>query len=1179
MSELVDNEPTVSPADGLYALPVKRPVAVCMIVLAITVFGLISKEQIPVALMPPLAHPTLTLRTEFQGAAPEDVEEFITKPLEELLRTVEGVRSITSITRPGRSEVVLRFSRRTSMDLATQKIRERVQLVTLPDDVDRPLILRYDPALDPILRIGVWGRLPLTEIRRVTEDVVEKSLEKVEGVAMVKVRGGLDSVIRVDVNPWRLASLGVTIESVSNHLAAQNVNVAGGALIDGEITYLVRTINAFESIADMKSLAVAQIDGVVIRLEDVATVYTDSRDPDIITRIGNRDGVREGVIIEIFKEADANLVEVSEKVNAWLLGTPESRRKRAETLGKQTARALVNRASYVAEGRRGRVDVVAKGRSHLLTDLLPPELTVAVLDDQAIFVKRSVDEVINTALLGALLAIAVVFLFLRTARSTLAIGLSIPISVVATFSALRLSGITLNVMSLGGIALGIGMLVDNSIVVLESIHRCREEGDPPWKAAIRGTEIVGGAVFASTLTTVAVFFPIVFVEGIAGQLFYDLALAVAFALFASLAVALFFIPMAASRPPLSLADGATLRRRFKMTLTSPLLTYVQTRDDTRSVWVWYKAQAGGRRALAMTPLVFILIFLTLRAAIITPLELVFGRIIMGGLYMFLWAVRGLVRAAGRLQRRPDQSRNEGEELKRTGITQFYRRILAFALRFRWSVVFIQLILFAWSANVFSSRGMDLIPSMHQGQFELHLQLPIGTRITETSNVVKRLEHALTSIDSIDFFSDRIGIEREELQVSTQGEHTARITVRLKESDSPQAQQDQVIERIRELAGRLPGTHFEFVSSTLFDLATPFEVQLFGDDLRSLRRATLDAAIALGKTDVLADIRHSMNEGLPELQVRLDREKLTRHGLTVQTVGETLRDHIKGREPTVFKRGAREWAIIVRTEPKEIGDLRGVDNLLIPSRSGGTAVPLRTVGRTVLETGPSEIHRVDGRRAARISADVPLTSLSRATTEIEQTLDELPLPPDVTIRLAGQTEDMIAARKELLRALLLAVLLVYIVLASKFESLAGPFVILLSIPMALVGVAPALAFLDIRLSVLVFIGLIMLAGIVVNNAIVLVDYIHRRRDEAADLDLVIVDACSVRLRPVLITTLTTILGLLPMALAMGDGAELRTPLAITVISGLASATVLTLVVVPCLYRILVRRGSYSDHSSA
>ncbi len=1132
---------------------VQRPVATIMIVVAVAVFGYISYQLLPVNLLPELSYPTLTVRTELVGAAPEEVEDSVTRPLEEIVRTVEGVVGVRSASRAGQSDVVLQFTWNTDMDFATQKVRERIELVPLPDETGTPLLLRYDPDLDPFMRLGVAGPQSLAELRRVTEEEVQRELEKLEGVAMVRVRGGLEEIFRVDLDPGKMSMLGVTPANVAQRLASENINVAGGALAEGDVTYLVRTLNAFEGQDEIENLIVAYPEGTPVRLSQVAKIWRDVREREVMTRIGRTSTIDESIVIEVFKEADANMVDVSQRVKATLFGSPLDQAERARKLSQEFADSVRERARIQASGERSLVATKPSTRPKLVVDRLPESTSLTVLSDQATFIEKSIAEVTQTALMGGLFAVLVLFLFLRNAWTTLIIAFSIPLSVIAAFGALRLSDVTLNVMSLGGIALGIGMLVDNSIVVLESIFRCREEGDSIMDAAFRGTSEVAGAVVASTTTTIAVFLPIVFVDGIAGQIFGDLALSVVYALLASLVVAIYFVPMLAAREPrgLTLPTVASI----KAEILGPSHSLELMRRD------WAK-MSGLLKILAPILVVRTLILFVLEVitrVLMTLLFTVGG--IVGALFMAIRKVLQVTLGVG----------FKGFDRAYAVVDSAYKSALRGALASRFTIILVAIALFGWSIQAFQNLGTELLPPMHQGEFNVELAMPVGTRLEETSRVTRLLEDKILIVPGIERFATTVGVERTDIQASDEGEHTARITVSLKDSENPEVLEREVMSAIREQARTIPGAAIELTRPSLFSTQTPLEVEIIGDDLRLLRLVSDEIASELGQLDELADVRSNLGRGFPEVQIRFNRDRLSAYGLTALDVGEIVRDQVRGVEPTKIRQGEIEYGIVVRAARDEVPDVDALRRLVI--RPAGPDMPeirLGSLAELDLAIGPSEIRRIQGSRAAVVQADVPLTSVSAAGAKVDQVLSRIQPPAGISVSVGGQRTEMENAQRSMLFALLLAVFLVYVVLASTFESLRGPLVILLSIPLALVGVTAALMATGVHVSVLVFIGMIMLTGIVVNNAIVLVDYINQLRERGLELNEAIQEACHVRLRPVLITTMTTVLGLLPMALGLGEGAELRKPLAITVIAGLGSATLLTLFVIPSLYSIAMQK---------
>lgn len=523
--------------NSFFYFTTQRPVTILMIVIGICVFGWISYKQLPMNLMPDISYPSLTIRTEYAASAPEDVENSISRPLEQALGVVGNLVSLSSISRAGQSDIKLEFTWGTDMNEASSEVREKCDQVILPEDAKRPLLLRYDPSLDPVLRIGLYGNTSLFYLRYLAEEKIKLLLETLEGVAAVKVKGGLEEEIRIEIQEHKLHLMGINILEVKNRLSQENVNLAGGNLKEADTEYLVRTLNEFKSMEEIENLVVGYKNGKEIKVKDIAKIHKTAKDREIITRIHGQESVE----IEIYKEADVNIITVAQRIKNKLLGTPEQ-----QEFAKKLKDKSHTKEDPSNPNTKGNF-VSVQTMTNFVAYSLPGGTQIEVLSDPSIFIQSALEEVQTTAISGGLLAVLLLFLFLHSFAATIIIGISIPLSIIATFAAMKVFGVSLNIMSLGGLALGIGMLVDNSIVVLESIARCKEEGDSYITSVVRGVSEVGSAVVSSTLTTVAVFFPIVFVEGVAGQIFGSMATTVVFSLLASLAISLFLIPMLSSR--------------------------------------------------------------------------------------------------------------------------------------------------------------------------------------------------------------------------------------------------------------------------------------------------------------------------------------------------------------------------------------------------------------------------------------------------------------------------------------------------------------------------------------------------------------------------------------------------------------------------------------------------------
>ena len=1098
---------------GFFRLVVSRPVAVLMIFLAAAVFGLVSYAQLPMNLMPDLSYPTLTVRTEYPGAAPEEVEAQVSRLIEESLSTSDGLVGIQSRSRAELSDVVLEFDWGTDMSAASQGVRERLQTTWFGDGIGRPLILHYDPSLDPILRIALStdasvegapeGEAALFLLRELAEEEIKRELEGLDGLAAVSVRGGLERQVLVEVREDWLAARGVTLEAVTNTLLAENVNIAGGSIREGDTEFLIRTLNQFSTIEEIRTLEIIRSDGTRVPIKDLATIRETYKERQVVSHL---DG-REAVELEVFKEADANIVDIARSVKAHLGQDPE-----------------------------------VMGES--LSDRLPEGIVLSVLDDQASFIEDAIDNLFQTALVGGFLAIGILFLFLRDVRSTAIIAVAIPESVICSFAALHLGGVSLNLMSLGGLALGIGMLVDNSVVVLEAIAVHRDRGLSRPDAAIAGAREVAAAVTASTLTTVAVFLPIVFVRGVAGQIFGDLALAVVFSLLASLAVALVLVPMAAARD-IVMPVGVTRVRGIWLDERFGSITQIRESWRGNSGLGWLALPYQLLRFFVRLALELVAFLFVGGAALVGRVASHLGRLLLPLLRRLMQGGASLFHGVyGRL-------------------AHHYPALLRRALDRPGTVLGASGLALVAALGLFSVVGQELIPEVHQGRFTLSTALSVGTPLDCTVAVNSYAEELILAESEVAQVHATIGSEGRADARPDEGEHSARILVQLQPGGDLERRQAEVAERLRGQLAQLKGLSVQVEPISLFTVRTPVEVVVTGNDLVELRAAADEVVSRLSRVEGLRDVHSSLVPGFPEVRVRYQRDLLERFGLTTRGVATAVRDKVQGAQASRLSRGERRIDMVVQLVEADRGSVEDLGRINVNPRLD-PPIPLSAVAKLEEAEGPSEIRRVDQRRAAVVSANLEGMDLASTTELIDLALAGLELPEGYDWELAGQTLEMQRSLRSLAFALLLAVFLVYVIMASTFESLVHPFVILFSVPLAAVGVLPALALTGSALSVVVFIGLIVLAGMVVNNAIVLVDRVNQNRAEGLERKEAVIAAGVSRLRPILITTFTTALGLLPLAVGLGAGAEIQQPLALTVIAGLVSSTLLTLVVIPVVY---------------
>ena len=1056
----------------------RRPVAVAMLFLAIALLGMLSFRRLPIDLLPDIAYPRLVVYTSYPDVAPREVERFVTERVEQSVSAVSGVEHVESVSREGISLVTLRFAWGTDMDFAVLNVRERLDNIrdAMPELSDRPVVLRTDPRSEPIMAISVSGRDDLWALKDLAQQVFKRRLEQIDGIAQAATAGGLEREIHVEVDPRALQSYDIDIAQVQSAIANANQNAPGGTVLVGRYRYSLRTIGEFQTVEEIGAVPLARTDTVsvsgVVRLRDVATVTDGYKERESIARYNGRDAV--GLLL--FKESGANTVRVAERVD--------------EVLSQL-------RAEY-------------------------PDIELDVATSQAEFISDAISSVVQALLWGGALAFLVLFFFLRDARYPVAIALAIPISVVAAFALLDLAGVSLNIMSLGGLALGVGMLVDNSIVVLENIFRHRELGKSPMAAAAIGAEEVQGAIAASTLTTISVFAPIIYVEGVAGQLFGALSFAVAFALVASLVVALTLLPTMAARwggsqtrvaPPPAEPQPVTGRLKWaKRAVREVVFAFVELGRIVKRSASWMVQR-----------LTATLLFVT--KPVLDAFDRAFARFAEG-----------------------------------------YHGVLEASLDHRGRVVTVAVLTLVGGLALGSTLDRGVLPDVDQGSFQARLNLERGTPIEETAAAAARLEAAFLAQPDIAAVFTRVGrqeaiagVEEEESGLNTatidvrleEGASTARTLAALSDVFATFAPEALAVETGQATAlGRLLG-------GGEADLA----VRVRGDDLDQAFAYAREISRELGRLASLTNVRLSTEEGQPVILIDVDRERAAAFDIEPRAIAETVENFMRGRVPTEFVSFNEKIPILVRLPEAARRSLATLDLLEVEG------VPIRELVRTRETVGPAEVRRVAQSRTVTVFADVAEGGLDGALADVGAVVAANPPPFGLRQDIGGENEERDQSFRDLTFAFGLALILVYMILAAQFESIVHPFTILLSVPLATVGAAGALWIAGAGLNTMSLIGMVILVGIVVNDAIVKVDFINRMRRQGRGLRDAILEAGRVRLRPIVMTTVTTVFGLLPMALGLGRGSDLRAPLAIAVIGGLLSATALTLIIVPVAYDLI------------
>ena len=1015
---------------------IKRPVTVLMLSLMAILLGAISFVRLPVDLMPEITYPTLSVRAEYPGVAPEEMENLVARPLEEAFAAAPGVEKITSTSSEGSVNVRVNFVHGTNLDEAANELRSRLdrRRGSLPEDMPPPILFKFDVSQFPIMFLTVASDdMNSKELRRFVEKQIQYRLERVPGVAQFTVRGGLRREIHVDLDLQKLRSLNLSVASVVQTVRRENLNLPVGPVREGRFEVLLRTQGEYRNLEEIRSLVVSTRGGVPVYLRDVANVEDSHEEVRQHVSVNGKEAVR----LFVYKQSGSNTVEVSDAV--W---------KEVE---------LIHR-DY-------------------------PNIRITSTGDSATFIKQAINNVKNSALQGALLAALVLLVFLRSLSSTTIIAIAIPISVISTFALMYANGFTLNTISFGGLALGVGMLVDNAIVVLENIFRHRESGLDLKRAAIVGSNEVAGAVTASTLTTLAVFVPLVFVSGMSAVTFKQLAYVVSFSLLCSLAVALTIVPVLCSR---YLGKGASARKAN-----------------------------------------------------------VFTRI---------------ADAAGRAQER---------------LAENYGSLLRFSIRHRALTCLVALGLFGLAYMGMGLVGVELQPEADEGEVRVNVELEPGTRVNVTNEVMQQL--AAIAREEVPE-AENIMVEAGGGGFRSSGLHMGELRIQLKPQAERQRSAKDIAMAIRPHMNIHPGMVVRTrVSSMMMrrpggggNTDDRLQVEIRGHNLEILTDLADKVKNAMASIEGVPEVQISRQPGMPEMILQVDRIKAATMGLNVSDVADAMETAVGGRRTSMYRQQGDEFNIIVRLKESDRMDLSQVGKVPLVT-VGGTPVPAESIIRMRRQEGPTSIERVDQQRVITVSGTLGKRDLGSVMRDLRAKPIEIPRPEGYEFVYGGEYEEQEKAFRELTFAAILALILVYMVMAAQFESLRDPLIILFSIPLAAVGVVTILIVTQTTFNMQGFLGVIMLVGIVVNNAILLVDYTNQlRRDHGFHLLDAVVTAGMRRLRPVLMTTVTTVLGLTPMALGIGEGSELQQPMARVVIGGLLSSTLITLVVIPTIYYILEAR---------
>ena len=1044
---------------GLPDFSVKRPVTTMMIYAAVILMGVISWGRLPQELFPPITYPQLTIVTSYENAAPEEVETQITKIIEESIGTVSRLRRISSISKEGTSIVIAEFLWGTNMDFASLGLREKIDLIKerLPIDAQEPLVKKFNPFDLPVLTLSVTGAMHPARLRDITERFIKDELEKIDGVASASVVGGIEREILVEINQDKLSASRIPILDVTRAIAEANINYPAGTIKETFTEYLVRTLGEFQAVSEIGKISVGA-DETERDREENFPVYSNARP----IRTGEDSGPPRRLI---------TLSEVARVEDTFKEPTSVSRFN-----GKDNISVLVQK-----QAQSNAIEVVNKITRALkeIRQRLPRDVDVAVVYDQSVFIKDSIKGVTNAALMGGVLAFFVLLFFLKDMTSALIVAFSIPLSILASFFLMFFSGISINIMSLGGLALGIGMLVDNAIVVMENVFRHMEQGEAPEKAARTGAGEVAGAITASTWTTIAIFLPLIFVVGIAGQIFRQLALTVTYSLTSSLVVALTIIPV--------LMVKAKARHKAS-----------EVKIDT--------GQSG-----------------------------FFG-----------------------------------------AMNKFYGSVLSIFIKHPWPCLLVVLIIFIASSSLFFVIDKEFMPRVDQGQFIVKVDMPTGTVLEATNSDIRKIEDTLLTIPDVENVSISIGSTKGKIgeeAVESLGSHQGQIMVNLKKGKKHPS--SWVVQDLKNKLDKidLPGAHIEYilqesVFKAAFQESSPIVIEVKGNDLTLLKNLAMDIQKKLGNIKGLYGIENSLAPPAPETKINIIKDRAALHQLSVNDIAQTAHIGIKGLTVSKFKEKGKEYDIRVRLREKDRDDLGKLRYLIVHSPLG-IDVPLSEVSYFSVGKGPSQINRLNQERVIMVSANIYKRALNKVMDDVNRGISSIKVPDGYKITLGGESKQMQESFKSLLFALILSFVLIYMIMASMFENLWQPFVIMFTVPLSLMGVALSLFVTGTSLNIVAFLGVIILGGVVVNNGIVLIDFVNSSRGKGMRLEESLIYGSQVRMRPIMMTALTTVLGLLPLALGIGEGSKLQSPMAVAVMGGLIFATFLTLVVIPSIYLITQR----------
>jgi len=1017
---------------------VNRPVMTLMIFLGILLFGIVSFTQLQIDIMPKIEVPTIGIITMYPGASAEDIETLVTKVIEPNVAAISNVTDVISKSQEGMSSIILKFAWGTNLDEAANDVRQGVDFAKrlLPDDAEDPMILKFDLSQMPVYMLGLSADESYPELYDIADDKICDPLKRLPGIAIAFPIGGEQREIRLEIDRDRLKAFKISFDQIKGILASENISMPAGDLKVGSTDFIVRVPGEFTSVEEIGEVVVGNYRGSPVRIKDIANVKDTYKEIERRVRVNKRSAV----LVLVQKQSNANTVEVVDRL---------------------------------------------KKKLEELKSTLPPDVKMHTVMDSSTFIKRAIFNLGTTIGWAVFFVIIVVFIFLRDLRGSFIVGITIPFSLVLAIIFLFLGNLTINMMSLTALAIAIGMVVDNAIVIFENIHYHRLElGESPRESAVFGSSEVGLAVTASTATTVAIFLPVIFIPGITGVIFKELAFAAIIVLIGSLICALSLTPMVSSK------------------------------------------------------------------MIVIPVET----------------------RKGRWQRFKERSDEYFRKLEST-----YRGILTWALAHRKTVIFGGLAIFLLSLSMIKAVGTEFIPYADQSEFYGTVELPVGTRIEVTDSVMRRIENIISNEGpEIDVFYTRCGLSSTgwgAMVGRKEDVHVINIGGQLIPKNKRKRSDRDIGIAIANKVKKIPGlVSVDFSPQDFFTAMTsggekPVSIEIYGEDIELTNEFAKEVKEAISDVKGLVGVTISREEGKPELWINIDRKKASMLGLNMYTIANTLRSKFYGTKASIYREGGKEYDITLRFSPDSRKDLTDILNTTVVSPITGERISIGSIASISTGYGPLTLERKNQERLVYVSGNIYGRPLGNVISDIKKRLSKLNIPPGIAIRFGGTAKEQASSFKYLFIALILGIILVYMVMASQFESLVDPFVIMFSVPFAITGVIWALLITGKTLNLISFVGMIMLVGIVVNNGIVLVDFINILRARGFELKDAILSAGTRRLRPVLMTSLTTILALIPLAVRRGEGAEVWSPLAVSVIGGLLVSLIITLVFVPTLYSIV------------